>query len=148
MQSTGFRSFRGGSLAPRTLSSQPASKVRHGQFDKLISSEPMAGICKCWPDAYPYATYCLRPVHAILARDFDVRLDDNPYLKEVRLWEPSRENVRQDRDAAIGFFDVFIGVEPNWSFTQHFSSRPAVRAAILTVKEKVRAGLASGYREM
>ena len=132
-----FAIFAAGLMLRELCRANPASKVGQGQFGNLIPPEPMARICEFWPEGYLYATYCLRLVQAILAQDFDVRVDDNPHLRDVRLWESFRENFSQDPDTAIGFFDVFMGVEPNWSFPQYFSSRPAVKAAILTVKEKV-----------
>ncbi len=132
-----FAIFAAGLMLRELGRANPASKVGQGQFDNLIPPEPMAVICEFWPEGYLYATYCLRLVQAILAQDFDVRVDDNPHFRDVRLWELFRENFSQDPDTAIGFFDVFMGVEPNWSFPQYFSSRPAVKAAILTVKEKV-----------
>ena len=131
-----FAIFAAGLMLRELCRANPASKVGQGQFDNLIPPEPMAKICEFWPEGYLYATYCLSLVQAILAQDFDVRIDDNPQLKDVRLWESFRENFKQDPETAIGFFDVFMGVEPNWSFPQYFSSRPAVKAAMLTVKEK------------
>jgi len=35
--------------------------------------------------------------------------------------------LREDPALAVAFFDVFMGVEPNWVFPESFLSRPAVQ---------------------
>jgi hypothetical protein len=36
----------------------------------------------------------------------------------------------------MAFFDVFMGVEPNWSFPEHFLSRPGARATTFAASDK------------
>ena len=130
-----FAVFAGGLMLRELCLADPAQKVGKGQFDNLIPPEPMARICEFWPEGYLYTTYCLTLVRAILEQDFDVVVPDNPQITDVRTWESFRENFRQDPASAIGFFDLFMGVEPNWRFPEHFSSRPGARPK-LTVDEK------------
>ena len=113
----------------------PARKVGTGQFENLIPPEPMSSICDFWPEGYLYASYCMRLVRAILVQDFDEHLPENPLLADVRVWESFKENFRENPSSAIGFFDLFMGVEPNWSFPENFASRPGARAPTLPADE-------------
>ena len=93
----------------------------------MIPPDPMARIIEFWPEGYLYTHYCLTLVRAILEQDFDVHPAPNPQLEDLRTWQSFRENFRQDPALAVAFFDVFMGVEPNWIFPESFLSRPAVR---------------------
>jgi hypothetical protein len=47
--------------------------------------------------------------------------------RDLRSWWSFRENVREDRWSAIGFFDLFVGAEPNWLTPSIAADRPAMR---------------------
>ncbi len=127
--------------------SNPARKVGEGQFYNLIPPEPMARVCEFWPEGYLYATYCLTLARAILVQEFGAETPDIPQLRELRVWESFRENLKDDPAMASAFFDLFMGVEPNWNFPEFFSSRPgAQRTALITGgNQSGRAGSLSGH---
>ena len=132
-----FAIYAGGLMLRELCCADPAHRTGTGQFDNLIPPEPMAKICNFWPEGFLYATYCLTLVRAILEQDFDVRTSDNPLLKDLRVWESFRENFREIPGLAVPFFDVFMGVEPNWIFPEHFVGRPGAKAGALTADKKV-----------
>jgi hypothetical protein len=131
-----FAVFAGGLMLRELLRSQPAKSVEKGQFDRLVPPDPMAKICEFWPEGFLYTTYCLTLVRAVLEQDFDVRSSDNPQLHDIRTWESFRENFREDPALAVSFFDVFMGVEPNWAFPEWFLSRPGANADALTGEKR------------
>jgi hypothetical protein len=130
-----FAVFAAGLMLRELCQSNPAHRVGAGQFDNLIPPEPMAGICEFWPEGYLYATYCMRLVRAILVQDFAEDVPDNPLLTDVRVWQSFRENFKDNPSTAIGFFDLFMGVEPNWSFPENFGRRPGARAPRLAAEQ-------------
>jgi hypothetical protein len=122
-----FAIFSGGLMLRELCRHNPAKARGVGQFDKLIPPDPMARICEFWPEGYLYTTYCLTLVRAILEQDFDVRISENPQLRDLRIWQSFRENFQENAALATAFFDVFMGVEPNWNFPENFLSRPGAR---------------------
>ncbi len=123
-----FAIFAGGLMLRELCRANPVKSDDKGQFDKLIPPDPMAKICEFWPEGFLYTTYCLTLVRAILEQDFDVHTSDNPQLQDLRTWQSFRENFHENPSLAMAFFDVFMGVEPNWSFPERFLSRPGARA--------------------
>lgn len=127
-----FAIFAGGLMLRELCRSNPATKSDGaGQFDKLIPPDPMAKICEFWPEGFLYTTYCLTFVRAILEQDFAVQPSQNPEFEDLRIWQSFRENFHESPSLAVAFFDVFMGVEPNWTFPERFLSRPGVQAAAL-----------------
>jgi hypothetical protein len=130
-----FAVFAGGLMLRELCLLNPAHKTGEGQFVNLIPPEPLAKICEFWPEGYLYTTYCRNLVQAILEQEFNVHPSRNPALSDLRVWQSFRENFRDNPSLASAFFDVFVGVEPNWSFPEHFLSRPGAGAVVLKLTE-------------
>jgi hypothetical protein len=131
-----FAIFAGGLMLRELLHAHPARSEGGGKFDSFVPPDPMAPICEFWPEGFLYTTYCLTLVRAILEQDFDVHTAQNPVIEDLRTWQSFRENFNENPVLAVAFFDVFMGVEPNWTFPERFLSRPAARAAPLPAGEK------------
>jgi hypothetical protein len=123
-----FAVFAGGLMLRELLHAAPAKSTGRATAVPMIPPDPMAPIIEFWPEGYLYTHYCLTLVRAILEQDFDVHPAPNPQLEDLRTWQSFRENYQHDPVLAVAFFDVFMGVEPNWIFPESFLSRPAVRA--------------------
>jgi hypothetical protein len=61
----------------------------------------------------------------ILEQDFQSHSEPPPELTDLRVWESFRENFRDDPGLALAFFDLFMGITPNWNFPESFLMRPA-----------------------
>lgn len=76
-----------------------------------------------WPEGYLYVTLCLNIRAAVLEQEFDVKKHISPKMEELRTWWSFKENMQEDSNLAIGFFDLFAGVEPSWTMPSVFSQR-------------------------
>jgi hypothetical protein len=127
-----FAIFAAGLMLRELLSVDPAKPVGKGQFDNLLPPEPMAPICAFWPQGFLYTEYCRTLLQTILEKEYQARAPDPPELTDLRVWHSFRENFRENPALATAFFDVFMGVKPNWDFPDRFLSRPGAQAGRLS----------------
>jgi hypothetical protein len=83
-----------------------------------------------WPEGFAYVAYCLNVVDAVLAQEFDARLDPAPELDDIGFWWSFRENAREDPGWAIAFLDKFSGQAPSWDAPELFFARRGVKAGL------------------
>lgn len=76
-----------------------------------------------WPEGYLYVSFCLAVRDAVIEKDFSLSADTVPKLGDLRTWWSFRENVKEDVNLAIGFFEEFVGETPNWTTPGLFSPR-------------------------
>lgn len=76
-----------------------------------------------WPEGYLYVSFCLAVRDAVIEQDFSLTADTAPKLGDLRAWWSFRENVKEDVNLAIGFFEEFAGEEPNWTMPGQFIPR-------------------------
>ncbi len=81
-----------------------------------------------WPEGSAYASYCLSVALSVLDQDFDGAPTLSKASTDRRLWQSLRENVKNNPDYAIPFFDLLIGQTPNWQTPSLPDRRPAVLA--------------------
>jgi len=141
-----FAIFAGGLMLGELLLTGAVKGGIGAPIVPMIPPDPAAPIIAFWPEGFLCTHYCLTLVRAILEQDFDVRPAPNPQLEDLRTWQSFRENFRSDPTLAVAFFDVFMGVEPNWVFPQSFLSRPSVQQhpELGTTKAEAQASLAIG----
>lgn len=74
-----------------------------------------------WPEGYLYVSFCLAVRDAVIEQDFSLSADTAPKLGDLRTWWSFRENVNEDVNLAIGFFEDFVGETPNWTMPGLFT---------------------------
>lgn len=124
--------FTAGMLLIRLLEAEPVT-VTH----RAAATAPAAGevqeIIAFWPEGFLYTEYCLNVLQAVLRQEFAGALPDavqvTALADDLRVWWSLRENVAEDPGSAIGFFDLFVGSEPNWQFPLVAMQRPAMQRA-------------------
>ncbi|MBC8037281.1 MAG: hypothetical protein H7X89_08690 [Rhizobiales bacterium] len=91
---------------------------------------------KRWPEGYAYTSFCLSVATAVLKE----MGDDEPSQAEVtddpRFWDSFRENALESPAAAIAFFDLVCGQEPNWEAPDV----PWMRRTFMERMDKIAAG--------
>lgn len=103
-------------------------------LQQLIRHEPLtvtaispqadaAHPARFWPEGYAYVDYCLGVCAAVLKQEFGTSMTRPPDFLDLRLWWSFRENVREDPGLAVGFFELFCGMQPNWTMPTVFSPR-------------------------
>jgi hypothetical protein len=81
-----------------------------------------------WPEGSAYASYCLGVALSVLDQDFNGAPPLSNASTDRRLWQSVRENIKDNPDYAIPFFDLMIGQIPNWQSPSLPDRRPAVLA--------------------
>ncbi|QYZ69542.1 hypothetical protein [Neotabrizicola shimadae] len=76
-----------------------------------------------WPEGFACTLFCLNVRAAVIEQEFDAATELTPDFFSLRQWWSFRENVGQDADTAMGFFDVFIGANPEWQMPASFRCR-------------------------
>jgi hypothetical protein len=121
-----FAIYAGGLMLFELLKARPARYAVLEDSRALDKQDSMTKIARSWPDGFMYTYYCLSIVNMILEQDFSARPEPPSELMDARVWDSFRENLNDDSGVAVAFFDVFMGVKPNWSFPESFLMRPAI----------------------
>lgn len=80
-----------------------------------------------WPEGFACTVFCVNVLSAVLAQEFDATTDVVPAFFDIRSWWSFRENAAEQASSAVGFFDVFIGEEPDWEMPTVFRDKLALR---------------------
>lgn len=76
-----------------------------------------------WPEGFACTVFCLNIRAAVLEQEFHAETALTPDFFSLRQWWSFRENARTDPNAAMGFFDVFTGNNPEWQMPDSFRQR-------------------------
>ena len=71
-------------------------------------------ILASWPEGYAYTSFCLSVAAAILHELGEIEPDAVGATDDPAFWNSFRENVAENPAAAVAFFDLVCGGEPNW----------------------------------
>jgi hypothetical protein len=69
---------------------------------------------KRWPEGYAYTSFCLSVAGAILKEMGDDEPKPADIADDPGFWDSFRENTLETPAAAIAFFDIVCGKDPNW----------------------------------
>ena len=96
-----------------------------------------------WPEGYLYVALCLNIRAAVLEQDFDFENDLLPSMDDLHSWWSFKENISEDINLAIGFFDHFAGVEPSWLIPSVFHERGTNQFSETYLQSRSKAKLAA-----
>lgn len=82
---------------------------------------------RIWPEGYIYASFCLNIALNVLAQEGQAETNTVEILRDQRLWQSFRENALDNPDIAVAFFDLMLGIAPNWKMPQLVERRAAMR---------------------
>jgi len=117
-----FVDFASGLMLRELVVSNPVT------VEKLPENADKSNPAYYWPEGYLYTVLCLNIRAAVFQQDFDIEQHISPIMDDVRTWWSFKENVEiEDPNLAIGFFDLFAGVEPNWNMPGLFLPRKFAR---------------------
>lgn len=80
-----------------------------------------------WPEGYVYASFCLNIALNVLVQEGKAETEAAEVLRDQRAWQSFRENARDNPDIAVAFFDLMLGIVPNWKMPQLVERRAAMR---------------------
>jgi hypothetical protein len=125
--------FTAGMLLTRLIEMQPvvvqAPALQSGTPTEAGTEVPdkIREIIAFWPEGFLYTSYCMNVLQVVVEQETKQEMPMSAVAQDLRSWWSFRENVREDRWSAIGFFDLFVGAEPNWLSPQIAVQRPAMR---------------------
>jgi hypothetical protein len=76
-----------------------------------------------WPEGFACTVFCVNVLSAVLAQEFDTRTDVVPSFFDIRSWWSFRENAAEQVSSVVGFFDLFLGEEPDWEMPTVFRDK-------------------------
>jgi hypothetical protein len=120
--------FTAGTLLTHLIKVEPvAVQALAAEGASVAPPDDMRDIIAFWPEGFLYTSYCISVLQVVLEQETRQALPMSEIARDLRSWWSFRENVREDRWSAIGFFDLFVGAEPNWLSPSTAADRPAMR---------------------
>lgn len=109
-----FTIYSAGLMLKELIAAAPLQTVPRSETLPAVVQTHAEHALASWPEGYAYTSYCLSVAAAVLqemgeAEPDTVRASDDPAF-----WASFRENVAENPSAAIAFFDLVCGKEPNW----------------------------------
>lgn len=118
-----YVNFAAGLMLRELIKSNPVKAV------KVPQDADLSNPAYYWPEGYVYVALCLNICGAVMEQDFDIERHVSPEMEDVRTWWSFRENIAEDTNLAIGFFDLFAGNSPSWEMPSIFSARKSQNVA-------------------
>ena len=120
--------FTAGTLLKHLLEVKPmAVETAAAQEAPVAPPAEVRAIIAFWPEGFLYTSYCVSVLQAVMSQETKQALPLSEIAQDLRNWWSFRENVREDLWSAVGFFDLFVGNEPNWLTPSIAADRPAMR---------------------
>ena len=79
-----------------------------------------------WPEGYAYVLLCMNVRSAVIEELLDVKTDKGARFNNINTWRSFKENAHEDPSTTIGFFQLFVGEEPQWESTNRFDVNNAL----------------------
>lgn len=76
-----------------------------------------------WPEGFACTVFCVNVLSAVLAQEFDAGTDVVPSFYDIRSWWSFRENAAEQASSVVGFFEQFVGEEPDWEMPTIFRDK-------------------------
>jgi hypothetical protein len=96
------------------LSSRPITAILPAELGLPALPETIDHRLKRWPEGYAYTSFCLSVAAAVLGEMGDAEPSESGVADDPRFWDSFRENAAENPANAIAFFDMVVGIPPNW----------------------------------
>jgi hypothetical protein len=114
-----------GSLLARLLAAHAVEAVPG--IEEATARKSENAIAKWWPAGFALTTFCVGLVRKIVAQECDQIVTTSEKFGDIKMWQSFRENLVEEPSIAIAYFDVFMGLSPNWHNPSFFRERAAGR---------------------
>jgi hypothetical protein len=102
-------------------------KAIHVKGDASAQLRPSPdNIADWWPAGYVLTYFCVGTLRQAAREECATEVHPADALSQPAVWQSFRENIVEEPGLAIGFFDKFMGIEPNWREPGQIMNRPAV----------------------
>jgi hypothetical protein len=108
--------FTAGTLLTHLIKVEPvAVQALAAEGASVAPPDDMRDIIAFWPEGFLYTSYCISVLQVVLEQETRQALPMSEIARDLRSWW------------SIGFFDLFVGAEPNWLSPSTAADRPAMR---------------------
>jgi hypothetical protein len=110
-----FTLFAAGMMLKELLASRPITAIVPTELGLPALPEAIDHRLKRWPEGYAYTSFCLSVAAAVLGEMGGEEPRESGVAEDPRFWDSFRENVAENPANAIAFFDMVVGIPPNWA---------------------------------
>lgn len=109
-----FTIYSAGLMLKELVAADPLKTTpREGTVPAVVQAIPNHALAR-WPEGYAYTSFCLSVAAAILHEIGEEEPHASKSSDDPAFWASFKENVAENPSAAIAFFDLVCGKEPNW----------------------------------
>jgi hypothetical protein len=110
-----FTIFAAGMMLKELLAARPITAVVPAELGLPAIPDSIDHRLKRWPEGYAYTSFCLSVAAAVLTEMGDDEPRESGVADTPQFWDSFRENAAEDPANAIAFFDMVVGLQPNWT---------------------------------
>mgnify|MGYP006274308829 CR=1 FL=1 len=110
-----FTIFAAGMMLKELLAARPITAIVPDALGLPALPATLDHRLKRWPEGYAYTSFCLSVAAAVLGEMGDAEPAAAGIAEDPRFWDSFRENVAENPANAIAFFDMVVGLSPNWA---------------------------------
>jgi hypothetical protein len=125
-----FVIYAAGLMLKELLAAKPLSAAPDPENPAALGEHVLAR----WPEGYAYTSFCLSVASAILKEMGETKSLGEGMAEDPAFWDSFRENTAESPAAAVAFFDLVCGNEPNWDAPDVPWLRQALRSHPLLAK--------------
>jgi len=130
-----FTIFAAGMMLKELLASRPITAIVPGELGLPTLPATIDHRLKRWPEGYAYTSFCLSVAAAVLSEMGGPEPTESGITDDPHFWDSFRENVAETPANAIAFFDMVVGLSPNWQAPDV----PWMRRTFMDAKRKLEA---------
>ena len=109
-----FTIYSAGLMLKELIAAAPLKTVPRPDSLPAVVQRHTSHALASWPEGYAYTSFCLSVAGAILREIGEEEPDTDKASDDPAFWATFKENVAENPSAAIAFFDLVCGNEPNW----------------------------------
>lgn len=110
-----FTIFAAGMMLKELLAARPITAIVPDELGLPALPATIDHRLKRWPEGYAYTSFCLSVAAAVLHEMGAAEPAGSGIADDPRFWDSFRENVAENPANAIAFFDMVVGLSPNWT---------------------------------
>ena len=109
-----FTIFAAGMMLKELLAARPITAIVPDELGLPALPATIDHRLKRWPEGYAYTSFCLSVAAAVLSEMGVAQPTESGVTDDPHFWDSFRENVAENPANAIAFFDMVVGIPPNW----------------------------------
>jgi hypothetical protein len=109
-----FTIYAAGMMLKELLTARPITAIVPRELGLPAIPDRLDHRLKRWPEGYAYTSFCLSVAAAVLHETGGEEPTESGIAEDPGFWDSFRENAAENPANAIAFFDMVVGLKPNW----------------------------------